>query len=328
MGKIVKNNNESKAVAAQVCEILLFTDQTIGRDPRCTNVLRGDAVSRFHARIRWNGNQWTVKDLGSRNGTYINGRRKATGESHRMQVGDRLLFGDRNEEYLFADESEPSSCLVTYDKQGNETQILLSHLLPLPSEERPLCTIFSGNDNIFYFENETGDILPLEHGQQIIVDATVYQTVLANGPNDSPQTLKEELLLRDAQEEVHLDIAVAPDEESAEVIVHIGDSKHILQPKVHFYLLAHLARIRASQTPSPVAPSLESREDSNGWVDCEVICDDLLINREHLAQQVFRVRQDFKKCHPVIAERIIDRRLRGKVRIGFPANSYNIRTML
>ena len=52
--------------------------------------LHEPSVSREHAALSWNGVEWIVTDLGSRNGTYVNGvgvQRKA------VATGDRLKFG-------------------------------------------------------------------------------------------------------------------------------------------------------------------------------------------------------------------------------------------
>jgi len=47
----------------------------VGRDPDCTIRIDDDGVSRTHAEIFPLGNQWCVRDLGSSNGTYLDGVR-------------------------------------------------------------------------------------------------------------------------------------------------------------------------------------------------------------------------------------------------------------
>jgi diguanylate cyclase (GGDEF)-like protein len=68
---------------------------TVGRHP--TNTLRvdEDSISRFHARIVKNGDEFWVEDMGSRNGVFIGGKRVARGKLEHdswVQFGPRVSF--------------------------------------------------------------------------------------------------------------------------------------------------------------------------------------------------------------------------------------------
>lgn len=56
-------------------EQLRFTSAeiTIGRHPSCEWVLPDETVSSRHARLVYHHDQWWLEDLGSRNGTFLNG---------------------------------------------------------------------------------------------------------------------------------------------------------------------------------------------------------------------------------------------------------------
>jgi FHA domain len=54
-------------------------------------VVEGDGVSRVHAVLERFGDTWCVRDLGSRNGTFVNGGR-IIGE-HALHSGDEILLG-------------------------------------------------------------------------------------------------------------------------------------------------------------------------------------------------------------------------------------------
>ncbi len=72
----------------------------VGRGEECDLVLDSGQVSRVHARIEAGAGVYLLVDEGSRNGTYVNGRRI---KQHReLQVGDTVRFGDR--EFRFAGE--------------------------------------------------------------------------------------------------------------------------------------------------------------------------------------------------------------------------------
>lgn len=68
----------------------------IGRQPDCDVVLSDAGVSRRHAEIRREGDEWVVVDLGSTNGTEINGTRLSR---HRLAPGDRLRLGETTLEF-------------------------------------------------------------------------------------------------------------------------------------------------------------------------------------------------------------------------------------
>lgn len=46
---------------------------TIGRHPSCEWVLPDETISARHARLVYHHDQWWLEDLGSRNGTFLNG---------------------------------------------------------------------------------------------------------------------------------------------------------------------------------------------------------------------------------------------------------------
>lgn len=78
---------------------------TIGRDPACECPVKDDTISARHARLCYHHGQWWLEDLGSTNGTALNGSRLTTptvvisddeiscGNAHLtvMMAGDNLM---------------------------------------------------------------------------------------------------------------------------------------------------------------------------------------------------------------------------------------------
>jgi transcriptional regulator with AAA-type ATPase domain len=64
----------------------------VGRDPECAGYLPSSSVSRKHAEIRWTpGSVPMLRDLGSTNGVFVNGR---TTRQAPLKLRDVLRFGD------------------------------------------------------------------------------------------------------------------------------------------------------------------------------------------------------------------------------------------
>jgi transcriptional regulator with XRE-family HTH domain len=70
-------------------------ETTIGRGADNDIVLGSDHVSRYHARVSWDGWQYAVEDLGSKNGTFVGGEPVAGPRP--LRHGDVVLLAGRPE---------------------------------------------------------------------------------------------------------------------------------------------------------------------------------------------------------------------------------------
>lgn len=67
----------------------------LGRGSQSNLVLEGAMVSRTHCKITRVGPLHTIEDLGSSNGTLLNGRRLRNAESTALRRGDVITIGER-----------------------------------------------------------------------------------------------------------------------------------------------------------------------------------------------------------------------------------------
>jgi pSer/pThr/pTyr-binding forkhead associated (FHA) protein len=78
--------------AARRGETFVLPDElTVGRGGGCGIVLDDTFVSQVHARVFRRDGDVYIEDLGSRNGTLLNG--KPVGSAQRLRRGDRVQFG-------------------------------------------------------------------------------------------------------------------------------------------------------------------------------------------------------------------------------------------
>lgn len=73
-------------------EYSLFGAVEIGRSESCQISIPKNFVSTHHARVYNHQGRWEVEDLGSTNGTFINGNRIE--QSTALNRGDKILVGD------------------------------------------------------------------------------------------------------------------------------------------------------------------------------------------------------------------------------------------
>lgn len=91
---------------------------TVGREPGCDVLLASPTVSRRHAVLAPDGEGWLLRDLGSGNGTFLDGRRV---DEARLPAGVAIRFGSVPAWF----EEEPEAPLTASQKiQRTLTQTL------------------------------------------------------------------------------------------------------------------------------------------------------------------------------------------------------------
>ena len=84
----------------------------IGRDASSTLQIHDNEVSRHHAEIRRVDDNYTLSDLDSSNGTFVNGQRVRT---HRLASGDQIevvlkITAKNTYDYLAFEDMKPAGC--------------------------------------------------------------------------------------------------------------------------------------------------------------------------------------------------------------------------
>lgn len=96
----------------------------LGRDEGCDLPLFDIAVSREHARIRFEGESFTIEDLGSGNGSFVNGLKI---DRETLHPGDEIIIGERTLRFIELNEAPPTQAAQpSYEPEAE------------PSEEAPV----------------------------------------------------------------------------------------------------------------------------------------------------------------------------------------------
>lgn len=93
--------------------VLMEGANVIGREPDATIPIDSRGVSRYHARVLVTQGDATLEDLGSKNGTHVNGQRIAT--AVRLSDGDEIVLGTATLRYRTAPLTSPTETVPSGD---------------------------------------------------------------------------------------------------------------------------------------------------------------------------------------------------------------------
>ncbi len=288
-------------------QLLKLPEHWIGRAPTSALFIPHRYVSAQHAVIRWNGSLWELRDLGSRNGTFLDGARLKPGEECPLRIGSKMAFGKPvADEWELVDDSAPRVMAVPVD--GGDPIFLDGELLALPSNEDPRITIYRETKGAWVLEQPNEATLRLTNLQTFDVDGRRWRFCCA----ENIQTTS--LAVTPAQLEVRhlqLSFSVSPDEEHVQLHMTCGESAFDMGARTHNYLLLTLARRRLEDAAEGNA------EAACGWIYQEDLAHDPTMAPPQLNIDVFRIRKQFAALGVVDAASIVERRTRTRqLRIG------------
>jgi len=141
---------------------MLLSRHLVGRSRLADLRMTEPTVSGEHAVLRWTGREWELHDLGSRNGTSVDGRRLASGERVAISRGAVITFGQADNAWQLADDAPPTIMAITDD---DEPICARNDLLALPSDDDPEVAIYrnAGGDWVVEQGGEPARIAVVEH---------------------------------------------------------------------------------------------------------------------------------------------------------------------
>jgi len=261
-------------------------------------------VSGEHAVLRWTGREWELHDLGSRNGTIVNGRRLTPGERVALARGAVIAFGQADNAWRLVDDAPPT--IMAVPTEGGEPLCARDHLLALPSEDNPDAVVYrdAGGDWVLEQGGEATRVADRRvvraAGREFLL--RIPELIAATWDNSSPSPHLAGLTLR---------FSVSRDEEYVALTAR-GDHHVIdLGARAHHAVLLMLARSRLEDRKareSAAGQGDQPPESSEGWVYQDELADKLAIDETHLNVAVFRCRRQLAEAGIVGAASIVERR--------------------
>lgn len=272
----------------------------VGRSRSCHLYLEGSHVSGTHATLAWTGQVWEVRDLGSRNGTFLNGQRLEPGQRAVLPAGSAVAFGDLDDAWRMIEDGPPAAVALC----GTERRSAREGMLALPHEDAPEVCIY--HDGVTWRADAGDRAWSVLTGQQIAAGGQQWTLLL---PEDLRPT--QELAPRSAQ--LSIAFRVSRDEEHIEMLVRAGGRTETLDHRAHSYLLLTLARARILSN----AEQDDLPDSERGWLYHDDLARGIGCSEGHLNMLVFRARQHLASVGIADAQDIIERRRgSGQIRIG------------
>lgn len=276
----------------------------LGRHALCDVQVDSPKISGRHASLHWLNDGWEIRDLGSRNGTFVDGRRLDSGGRMAINVGATISLGRQVAEFELVDASPPGAVVV--NQQTGVTLHSEGGILALPHDRNPLVTVFMNGEGEWLIER--GDEQRIAEDREILdIDGATYRLELPNLDLETQQSGAGVPTL----DSISMILAVTPDEEQVEVTVIIsGHAKRLPERRYH-YLLVTLARAWLAE--ENVVPSMR------GWVHRDDLCRGLDMDAMKLGVEIYRARKQLAALGIQGAAGVIERRVGTcEIRIGIP----------
>lgn len=276
--------------------VTLGPDILLGRSRGCGVAVADPKISSRHAAFRHRAEAWAVRDLGSRNGTRVEGHRIPVGAWVPLAEGQSVEFAD--DRWRLIDAGPPVPTAV--DPRGARHRAL-DGLLALPDVLDPLATVHRTASGRWVLEHgpqprwvTDGDVVQLDDGAWVL-----ELPPLSHGGGTDP-TAGQRGQVRALATLDLMRFAVSRDQETITCALRFGDETLDLPQRRHHELLLHLARARQDDGSLP--------EAEQGWCYADDVCRALGIARARLDVEAYRARRQLLDLAVEGAPGVIERR--------------------
>ena len=298
------------ATASDGSKLITFGNRMlVGRCRDCHITLEDPSVSGEHAMLAWSPRGWDLRDLGSRNGTFLNQRRLPPGQRSPLAEGDELRFGAAPA-WIVADLRPPLARAHTLE--GNVEEEELDGVIAF-QDGSVVAAHLALESGRWWLQLEDGSQQECIDQQVITVASTAWRLELPPPGLGAVDTTFDAAPVALAGATLRWQVSV--DGEHASMTLESPGGRQIQFPsRAHHHVLLALAqtRLRERQTGIP--------EGECGWIYVDELGANLKLDRTRLNLEFFRARKALHQHGVLDAEHLVERRLDTKqVRIGVEA---------
>jgi hypothetical protein len=266
----------------------------VGRSRRCDLVLAARDVSGEHAVVQWCGTHWEVRDLGSRNGTFVDDVRLAAGGRASLVAGSRLQFGRESPGWLLVDAAGPRAQAVALE--GGARRVAEGGYLVLPDAEEPVLAVFQDGEGRWRVEQGGASRAAVD--REVVEAGGAWRISLPAAAIGTWEDGVDLVLVA----RLRLRFAVSRDEEVVELAAFVDERRIDLQARTHHYPLLLLARRRLADAAAGVAA------EEQGWLRQDEVLAMLRMKEDHFSVAIHRARAQLGKAGVADAAALIERR--------------------
>ncbi|MCB9797654.1 MAG: FHA domain-containing protein [Alphaproteobacteria bacterium] len=276
----------------------LSTRTLVGRNPMCGLHVADSRVSGEHAALSWNGERWSVRDLGSRNGTWVDGARLSPGQEAELRLNGEVAFGAASLAWRLCEAGPPQARALCSERGLQRTEE--GGVLLLPDDEAPEWSV-SVQGAGWLAEGLEG-ARPVGNGDVLRAGGATWRLMLPTPL--APTSQADDGLMA-------LAFRVSADEETVEIDLLAGQRRQLVPSQSFSYLLLTLGRQRAADAALPL--------DQQGWVDAGELARMLRLSTSTVNVYVHRARKAFGRLSATLGPSLIERRTgSGQLRLGLP----------
>lgn len=271
-------------------------DETlVGRSRASDLRLDEPFVSGLHASLHFGDAGWEIRDLGSRNGTRVNGKMLERGSTSTLVTNDQICFGNARQTWVVQSDAPPAPLAIS---ASGLLAVGRGSMLPIPSAEEPEVTVVLDTHHGWMLEpGGSDDARVVEDRETLSVGGQTWTLRVPAGTAVTRGMPRWEVS--------KATVSLRPPANGEVAVIRVDQGAAASTYEVGSAGVLAKVLIQARQ------------HDAEGWIEREKVLGELGITANHLNVLVFRLRKLFGDMGFANAPSTVQRQ-RGRMRIGCP----------